>query len=78
MGLKFLQHMRKRYENVCHRLLRELQKKTGDVQNYPPAWRGLTRAPLGTESAPSWFFQNKSKTIADINAKFGVPYPTSI
>ena len=33
----------------------------------------------GAESdPPSWFFQNNSKTVADIDTKFGVPYPMSI
>ena len=42
-------------------------------------WQTLTRAPLGgggAESASSWFFQNNSKTVADIDTKFGVPYLT--
>ena len=38
----------------------------------------LTRAPLGggAESAPLLDFLNNSKTVADIDTKFGVPYPT--
>ena len=39
----------------------------------------VTRAPLGgAESVPLLDFLNNSKTVADIDTKFGVPYPTSI
>ena len=38
-----------------------------------------SHAPMGgAESAPPVFFQNNSKTVADISTKFGIPYPTSI
>ena len=37
-----------------------------------------TRPAGGGRICPSWFFQNKSKTVADIDNKFGVPYPTAI
>ena len=37
-----------------------------------------TRPAGEAESAPSYFFQNNSKTVADIDTKFGVPYLTSI
>ena len=32
----------------------------------------------GTESAPLLDFLNNSKTVADIDTKFGIPYPTPI
>ena len=41
----------------------------------------LTRAPLGAggeESAPPVFFQNNFKTVADIDTKIVLTYPTSI
>ena len=54
-------------------------KKLRRADIRPPSVRGLTRAPLGAESAPfSWFFQNNSKIVADIDTKFGVPYSTAM
>ena len=41
------------------------------VVNPRPAWAGKI-------GPPSWIVYNNSKTVADIDTKFSVPYPTSI
>ena len=53
--------------------------RQGGVRICPPAGRVLTRAPLGGKYYhPLPYFLDSSKTAADIDAKFSVPYPPSI